>query len=158
MSTLEGATIAHRIDEEVFAELQDKFPPRKEELTTHSAAFQTFTRPPGARSISFTIDEILIAARKTNGFTAPGPSGMSMEALLLPLKNANPSDTDTSYIADFKFFIEQIVNGDRTIGDYLIDATLCPLEKPDGGVRPICISEAIRRFASKVLLTKFHAD
>jgi hypothetical protein len=156
-AVLDGSTVAHNLDGETLTTLQAKFPSRKGEYLEHSSEIPTFARPFNAGFISFTVDEMLFMAKKTNGFTSPGPSGMTAEALLMPLKKVEQSAYDHRYIEDLKYFIEQLINGDRTCADYFLEATLCPITKPDGGVRPICISETIRRFASKLLLAKFQS-
>ena len=154
-TALEGHGVAHTVLGADKTALQEKFPARKADHCSLSAEVPLFPQIQHNSQLTFTSDELLYMAKRTNNYTAPGPSGMTAEALLFPLKKLEQTPVDLEFIANLKYLIEQIVRGDVHCTDYLRDATLIPLQKPDGGIRPICVGEILRRFASRLLLKKF---
>jgi hypothetical protein len=157
MKLLDGGSVAATISPALQSELQSKFPDPKENYTEQSLLTPLHPEVSDLQKIRFSNDDLLFLAKKTNSFSAPGPSGLTMEALLYPLKKLEQSPVDEAYIDDLRFYLEQVVNGDPTCTDYLRDSRLIPLQKPDGGIRPICVGEVIRRFAGRLLLSKVHS-
>ena len=84
--------------------------------------------------------------------SAPGPSGLRAEHLLQVV--ANPEFPLSSQLleclADFLSFLGR---GDcpYDLAPYLISASLIPLAKKAGGVRPIAVGEVYRKLVGKCM-------
>ena len=155
-TALENHEVASAVSNEEILGLQAKFPSLKADYCSLSTTTPLFPEITQAAQLRFSSDDLLFTAKKSNYYTAPGPSGMTVEALLYPLKKLEQTPVDLQYTEDLKYLIEQIVRGDTLCTDYLLDSRLVPVRKPDGGIRPICVGEVLRRFASRLLLQKFH--
>ena len=64
-------------------------------------------------------------------------------------------EEDRNYARALAKVITHICNGSVLLNQAFMATKLTALMKPDGGTRPICISEVFRRFAGKVLLLRF---
>lgn len=76
--------------------------------------------------------------------TAPGPSGLRADHLLLGF-HSGVSDSIINVL-------KSIVEGRAS--RWLADAKLLALQKKNGGVRPIAVGETLRRLAATVLLRR----
>ena len=84
--------------------------------------------------------------------SAPGPFGLCPCLLYDILKRGPQVSKLISSLADF---VKTCAYWGlpRSVAQYLAAATLIPLRKPDGGVRPITIGDTLRRLVGKVLLS-----
>ena len=73
--------------------------------------------------------------------SAPGPSGWTFEMICAACQSSDAATRATLGVVNL------ILSGELPRESYLLDGLLIGLEKPNGGVRPIAISEAWYRFA-----------
>ena len=92
-------------------------------------------------------EDVLNAVKSFAPDTACGPSGWSVNLVKLALR----TDQFRKFLTTL---VQQIAQGTAPGRDLLCAATLTPLAKPNGGVRPIAVGEIFYRTAMKVLVKR----
>ena len=106
---------------------------------------------PGVNEEEVSITSTLKAVADFPSGSAAGPSGLRPSCLYDLLKRGPHVTALTRALASF---VSQCAHGllPPVVAPFLGAATLIPLRKPDGGVRPIAIGETLRRLVGKCLL------
>jgi Reverse transcriptase (RNA-dependent DNA polymerase) len=98
----------------------------------------------GRKELRGAMDAVLRSFKRE---AASGPSGWRTEHILASMPVARQQWEDLN---------AHLLNGSALLSDYAWSALRCarliPLRKPEGGIRPIAIGEAIRRFVASVAL------
>ena len=151
-----GSTGIHSPNEETFSKLQNLHPqnftpwnpPTIDEQKGISDFWDTFwDNTPKIE------EKILAAISSFAPGSAGGPGGLKPSQLQDILKSCTPH-TKSFLIKGFSLFIQNWTKGrfPPHIAHYFMSASLTPLKKPDGGVRPIAVGMTLRRIVSKFLM------
>jgi hypothetical protein len=134
---LAGQTALAAVNEQVVDSLRSKHPP---------GAPDPFGPLPGPRSASIPSEDELMAAFKSfKPDTAPGISGWTHHLLAIALRSP-------SVLKAIRTLTGLIQAGTAPGQPFLCASRLIPLQKPDGGLRPIAVGDIIYRLASKAIL------
>ena len=107
--------------------------------------------PPSTTSVGMVSPtELRIGVRKINNGAAPGVTGLSGDILALLC-------TDPSCNESLRHMVCDILNGSVTkeVRQRLVRSRLVALPKPDDGVRPIAIGDALLKLSGVILLNRF---
>jgi len=98
-------------------------------------------------------DDLLAALRAMANGAAAGPNGMTIELLLILAQ-------DAECLKALCLIVRDIINYDipQHIRERLTRCRLIALGKPDGGVRPIAIGDALLKVAGKILFMRHKVD
>lgn len=136
-----------KVTPEVVNKLEQLFPCRKNHFFKYSLPCHG-----DEACYTVTMEQATKAARKAKKVTAPGPSGSQMQIFCHPFKVASPSSVIRKYKTAVVDLINQVSLGDELLCSLMQYSVLVAIPKADGGVRPICIGETFRRFASSAIL------
>ena len=127
--------------------LESKFPSRKQQVAT-SVSLR-------GDPLEVTPAEVFKAASNVNLFSGTGPSSLSMYTLVAPLRAADQFEDIDEYAELLAFYATNILNGETHTRSSLTVTKLLALPKPNGGIRPVNIPEATRRFFSRIFSNRF---
>ena len=136
-----GSNGIHLVDQNILDQLQEKHPNYEKKLK------MDFNSCP-----SIKLDEVFVK-KSIKSFckgSAGGPDGMRVEFL----KKWSKGPTGELFLKTLVRFLDLIIQGKfcKKFAEYFSGATLIPLRKPDGGVRPIAVGNVMRRLACKCAL------
>ena len=97
------------------------------------------------------VDTLAVVAAHHRG-KAAGPSGWTFEMICAACQTSDAATQATLTVVNL------ILSGELPQETFLLDGLLIGLEKPDGGVRPIAISETWYRFAGVCALRAYGRD
>ena len=140
--TLASSSGPKKIDEETKEKLRQLHPASPEVEIPH--AFEMHQIP------GITEDEVArTVRRKLSRGAAPAQDGWTRE-LLIPLIDNHEA------LPEFTAMINDLANGitSQSVMARLMASPLIPLEKPDGGVRPIAVESAIVKLISHIALSR----
>ena len=107
--------------------------------------------PLAAVPAQVTVDELRAAIKSSPRASAPGPSGLRLEHLL-------PVLGDATALAMLAGFLDLVLGScDPSVAlpaaarEYVFGASITPLRKADGGIRPIAVGDILVRLAGRVL-------
>ena len=105
--------------------------------------------------LQFTAKEVQKASLSFRKGSAPGPSGLRPEHLIVALKGAPANRTDKAGAALARL-VNLMVRGEvpEEVASFLCGARLHAALKKDGGLRPIAVGNLTRRLASKLVASE----
>lgn len=105
-------------------------------------------KPPRRAVPHVTANHLAAVAKELPRGSAPGPSGWTFELVLAAI-NRQPTGTVAAFLVDIA---QRALYGTLPWRELLCASRLVALGKPDGGVRPIAVGEAIYRVIGRLVL------
>jgi hypothetical protein len=105
-------------------------------------------QPPAAARIAVTTEAVVEALRSAPRKSSAGCSGLTYDHLRDAVLD------DETLAAQLTTLVQRLGDGSLppAAAELLADSRLIPLEKPDGGIRPIAIGDVLRRLSARILL------
>ena len=142
----------HASTPEVVAKLRELHPQAEPIDQAAILAADNFDVKKQCDPLKFSPDELIDAMRTFNRETASGPQQLELHVLKVLLE----SDATNALKPALLDFCGRAASGnlDSRIWPWFCSATLIPLKKNDGGVRPIAVGNILRRLVAKLIAAR----